>query len=295
VSPVVVNAQTNTSNKAVTTWTALAVNGHAFGVLKPQTSAADGDNTNGLVAINTACKAATQSTGYATVSSNYIAPSQFYATWRDTVSGGTGSSSSSSGSSDHWSTAAYTYGGDGPGGGNVFYYSSSGFACGPTLAATCKYLEVAKTTGTAAWSDSFAAWSGNTTTSVTTGTAVGTGYQNTIAIVTDNSTASKAGTLTRAYRGPSNLDDWFLPSIDELNQLCKWLRGQAWVSDATLCNTTGSLNSGPGSPNFYSDGYWSSSQTAADSASVINFDPVSFSPSIPKGNGNGVRPIRAFG
>jgi hypothetical protein len=87
VSPVVVNTQTNTSNNAVTTWSALAVNGHAFGVLKPQTSAADGDNTNGLVALKNACKAKTQSTGVATTSSNYIAPSQFYATWRDTTSG----------------------------------------------------------------------------------------------------------------------------------------------------------------------------------------------------------------
>ena len=297
VSPVVVAQQTNTSNSAVTTWTALAVNGHAFGVLKPQTSAADGDNTNGLIAIKTACKAKTQSTGYATVSSNYIAPSQFYATWRDTVSGGTGSSSSSSGSSgssDDWSTAAYTFGGTGPGGGNVFYYRPSGFACGPTLAATCKYLEVAKTTGTAAWTDPFKQWSGDTTTSVTTGTAVGTGYQNTIAIVTQSATADKAGTLTRAYRGPNNLDDWFLPSLDELNQLCKWQRGQAWVSDATLCNTTGSNNSGPGTPAF-SDGYWSSSQVAANTASVINFDPnVSFS-TVQKSTNQGVRPIRAFG
>ena len=60
VSPVVVNAQTNTSNSAITTWSALAVNGNAFGALKPQTSAADGDNTNSLAAIQTASKAKTQ-------------------------------------------------------------------------------------------------------------------------------------------------------------------------------------------------------------------------------------------
>ncbi|GBL20627.1 hypothetical protein EMGBS4_06870 [Acidimicrobiaceae bacterium] len=84
-SPVVVNAQLNTANSAITTWSALAVNGNAFGVLKPQTSAADGDNTNSLAAIKTACKAKTQSTGSATTSSNYIAPSQFYSSWRDTV------------------------------------------------------------------------------------------------------------------------------------------------------------------------------------------------------------------
>ena len=91
VSPVVVAQQTNTSNKAVTTWTALAVNGTAFGVLKPQTSAADGNNTNNLASIKTYCKAKEQSTGSPTVDGLYIAPSQFYATWRDVAPGGTAS------------------------------------------------------------------------------------------------------------------------------------------------------------------------------------------------------------
>ena len=292
VSPVVVNAQTNTSNSAVTTWTALAVNGHAFGVLKPQTSAADGDNTNGLIAIKTACKAKTQSTGYATVSSNYIAPSQFYATWRDTTSGGTGSSSSSSGSSG----STYAVGDTGPGGGVVFYVRSAGFACGPTLAATCKYLEAAKTTGTAAWTDPFTEWSGDTTTSVTTGTSVGTGYQNTIAIVTQSATANKAATLTRAFRGPNNLDDWFLPSKDELNQMCKWQRNQAWVSDATQCDTTGALNSGINAAGFQMDPYWSSTENNATTAvEQDTFMSAGSYTNRSKGSRAYLRAVRAFG
>jgi hypothetical protein len=91
VSPVVVAQQTNTSNKAITTWTALPVNGTAFGVLKPQTSAADGNNTNNLASIKTFCKAKEQSTGSPTVDGLIIAPSQFYATWRDVAPGGTAS------------------------------------------------------------------------------------------------------------------------------------------------------------------------------------------------------------
>ncbi len=89
VSPVVVAQQTNTSNKAITTWTALPVNGTAFGVLKPQTSAADGNNINNLASIKTYCKAKEQSTGAPTVDGLIIAPSQFYATWRDVAPGGT--------------------------------------------------------------------------------------------------------------------------------------------------------------------------------------------------------------
>jgi len=181
----------------------------------------------------------------------------------------------------------------------VFYYRPSGFACGPTLAATCKYLEVAKTTGTAAWIDRFAAWSGNITTSVTTDTAVGTGYQNTIAIVTDNSTANKAGTLTRAYRGPNNLDDWFLPSLDELNQLCKWQKGQSTsaADQAVVCSTSFNNNVGLGASGFDStDGYWSSSETALDRAGFLYMGFAGAVTGDSKSNDQySVRSIRAVG
>ena len=111
----------------------------------------------------------------------------------------------------------------GPGGGKVFYVHASGsFACGATLASTCKYLEAAPTSGTAAWTDAMYAWSGNTSEAIgaaAQGTAIGTGYKNTQSMVTQSSTAGMAGTLTRAYRGPNSLTDWYLPSKDELNQM----------------------------------------------------------------------------
>jgi hypothetical protein len=111
----------------------------------------------------------------------------------------------------------------GPGGGKVFYVHASGtFACGATLASTCKYLEAAPTTGTNSWTDARYRWSGNEVDfigSTAQGVAVGTGYKNTEAIVTQSSTANRAGTIARAYRGPNNLSDWYLPSKDELNEL----------------------------------------------------------------------------
>jgi len=141
VSPVVVNQQTNTSNNAVTTWSALAVNGNAFGVLKPQTSAADGDNTNNLVAIKTACKARTQSTGVTALSGNYIAPSQFYSTWRDVVA-----SPYIATASNCLTTDTCTLGATGPGGGRVFYVSATNFtSTGSACGTACKYLEYAPT------------------------------------------------------------------------------------------------------------------------------------------------------
>jgi hypothetical protein len=165
----------------------------------------------------------------------------------------------------------------GPGGGKVFYVHASGtFACGATLSSTCKYLEAASTSGTAAWTDALYAWSGNTSEAIgadAQGTAIGTGYKNTQAMVTQSSTAGRAGTVTRAYRGPNSLSDWYLPSQDELNQM--------YVNIAAIGG-------------FASGGYWSSSEVDAYGAwgqyfgvGAPDYDYKAFS--------DYVRPVRAFG
>jgi hypothetical protein len=164
----------------------------------------------------------------------------------------------------------------GPGGGKVFYVQASGtFACGATLSSTCKYLEAAPTSGTAAWTDATYEWSGNTSEAIgadAQGTAIGTGYRNTQAMVTQSSTADRAGTIARAYRGPNNLSDWYLPSKNELNQL--------YIEKARIGG-------------FWTEWYWSSSEVDATEA-------------WPQYFGNGlqygyfktplvyVRPVRAF-
>ena len=119
-------------------------------------------------------------------------------------------------------TAPVTYavGDAGPGGGKIFYVANTPFACGPTLNSTCTYLEAAPTTGTNAWTDAGYGWSGNTGSVVgSTATAIGTGYKNTEEMVTHWLTPLRAGTVSRAYRGPNNLSDWYLPSKDELFEL----------------------------------------------------------------------------
>jgi hypothetical protein len=168
----------------------------------------------------------------------------------------------------------------GPGGGVVFYVQASGgtFPCGPTLAATCKYLEAAPTTGTNAWTDATYQWSDNTTGLIglnAQGQAVGTGYKNTEAIVTQSSTANLAATIARAYRGPNNLSDWYLPSKEELSVM-KIEKGRVGIS-------TGN--------------YWSSTEffgTTTD-AWYQDFGGSGSSPAGLKNNTFYVRPVRAFG
>ena len=324
VSPVVVNTQTHTSNNAITTWSALAVNGNAFGVLRPQTSAADGDNTNGLTAIKTACKAKTQSTGLATTSSNYISPSQFYSSWRDTTSGGTANSSSSSSSSGS-SSATYALGETGPGGGVVFYISAANFtSVGSDCNTTCRYLEVRLSGGSwGRWSTTvafcYAAGSESGTSdcqlnsiypnsagqaaSRTLSNAIGMGMTNTNAIyarVTAASgianTADYAAGVMWSYSN-NGKEDWYLASKDELNQMCKWQRNVTGTLDATVC-TGGTNNTGPGASGFSNMGYWSSSEETASAASrqyFLDGTQGSNNKGTVHASTGAANPVRAFG
>ena len=200
---------------------------------------------------------------------------------------------------------AYTVGETGPGGGKIFYVAITPFACGPTRSATCTYLEAAPSGWNGA-SDAQNRWAQQTpidyvTTTVggdgATATGIGWGYRNTRAIVaqgnsnTANSVAPIADSYTVTVSGVV-YDDWFLPSKDELNEMCKWARGQAWVSDATACNNSGSLNSG-GASGFSSYYYWSSSESANSLARMQNFaDGAPLS--TYKFNVVYIRPIRSF-
>jgi hypothetical protein len=171
-------------------------------------------------------------------------------------------------------------GNTGPGGGKVFYVAESNFtSTGSTCNTTCRYLEAAPTSGTNAWTDALYRWSGNTTVQIgarAAGTAIGTGYENTLAIVGQDSgggTADRAATKARAYRGPNNLSDWFLPSKDELNRL--------YLQKATV---------GVFVENFF----WSSSESSADLAWVQIFFNGSQSDGGFKVSTFYVRPVRAF-
>lgn len=195
----------------------------------------------------------------------------------------------------------------GPGGGTIFYVSASNFtSAGSSCNTECRYLEAAPTSGSLAWADREYNWSSDDRYSRTAGTlatSIGSGMANTIAMLTTsggyNGDTSQAAFVSTQYRGPNSKSDWFLPSKDELNQLCKWQRGQAWVSNATICNSSGSINNstnGAGSAGFVSGNYWSSSEARPwDDYDGWNQEFHSGGQYIyGKNFGLFVRPIRAF-
>ena len=210
-------------------------------------------------------------------------------------------------------TPYYYVGSAGPGGGFVYYVNDAGFNCGPTLAASCKYLEVAPS-GWNTGSDPNKVWatgtssSGNASADISTITndasaynnisAVGFGYKNSVAIVDQNglynaSSNNYAAGAARAYAGGSQ-SDWYLPTTAELNLLCQWRNGIA-PSVTTRC-TGGSTNSatyGAGSAGFADSYFWSSSEYNTSNALNQSFYNGAQSASL-KSITLYVRPVRAF-
>ena len=198
----------------------------------------------------------------------------------------------------------------GPGGGRVFYVATTPFACGPTRAATCKYLEAAPsgwnlgTDPLGTWSkvsESETAVNNPTSPETATATAIGWGYRNTRAIILQGNTdtATSAAALADAHTVTVSgvlIDDWYLPSADELNQMCKWqkgITGSALTTLTTLC-AGGTSNSGIGAAGFVGNTYWSSSEAGTNVAWYQYFNIVDDQLLSYKSADHSIRPIRAF-
>ena len=190
----------------------------------------------------------------------------------------------------------------GPGGGIVFYVSAANFtSTGSDCDTTCKYLEAAPAnwlTGTIG--DPLRAWASGSpvkNTLLASGavrTGIGSGFQNSLDIVAQagNVAATSAAVEARAYQG-NGKTDWYLPSKDELNQMCKWQRGVALTPEATRC-ALGTLNSGAGAAGFASSRYMSSSENSATTACDQDFGSGT-QYCLSKEHSRFVRPVRAFG
>ena len=116
-------------------------------------------------------------------------------------------------------TNEYKVGDRGPGGGTIVYVASESFVCGYTMTSLCKHLEVAPIEAIAMYP-----WSEDRNTSMevsgANGSAIGTGWQNTMDIVAQgNSDPTKSvAAYAEAYEF-GGMTDWFLPSKDELYEI----------------------------------------------------------------------------
>ena len=178
------------------------------------------------------------------------------------------------------SVATYSLGSTGPGGGTVYYTSTIGFTCGVNLASTCHYLEVAPNNWSTS-SDPISGWvPSGINTCFASGSNSGTSdcmynsiYTNTMGQTVSEQNSVKIGygatntarietlagnscpgafdsTLATCYSGGGK-SDWFIPSKNELNELCKYERGQSSVSEATVCSSSGSLATGFTTSDYY--------------------------------------------
>jgi len=169
----------------------------------------------------------------------------------------------------------------GPGGGIVFYDAGSPQSWG-------RYLEAVPNGWNGSSEEPVAEW-GCYITSISgaKGTAIGTGAVNTAAIVAGCAESGVAAKLADAliFGGKS---DWFLPSRDELNELCKYAKNQT-TGDTAACADADSLRVG-----FAGGGYWSSSESSANDAWYQALDGGA-QVYDDKRNRGYVRPVRAFG
>jgi len=163
-------------------------------------------------------------------------------------------------------STTYAIGDTGPSGVGIVFYITDGGLHG---------LEVAphdQSTG--------AAWSNVTDVEIgTTGTAIGTGFLNTDAIISQSGHTNSAAQICRNYRYLEE-GNWFLPSKDELNAIWENI-----VVDGS------GQNSGVGG--FAFDYYWPSSEVFSEGAWCQHFGAGTQS-GFTKSLNVHVRAVRAF-
>ena len=220
----------------------------------------------------------------------------------------------------------------GTGGGTIFYVAATAFtATGSTCNTNCHYLEFApkgwapiadypndityngqSTARTNSnidpifvWSDG--AFAGQSAGSIAVGTAIGTGYSNTQQIKNNTLPSAHAErfgfTAILAYPGAggnSTTGQWFIPSADEMNELCKFVRGDVSNLGDTNVQCSRSVGSvistyGFGTTNEF---YLTSTYDAANPGQTIGYHFEFFQNPLKRqyysSYGNSFRPVRVF-
>ncbi|MBN2652569.1 MAG: InlB B-repeat-containing protein [Spirochaetales bacterium] len=182
-----------------------------------------------------------------------------------------------------WDWAVYNLRDVGPAGGLIFYINSNAISDG------WKYLEAAPVD--TEWDSKW--WGKNGTEVGGTGTGIGTGSANTTVIVDklneDPADSDRAAQLCDSLIS-GGYSDWFLPSVDELDQMCWILHSRRWDGSAQDNPDYGSNRVG----GFSDDTYWSSSENSANFAKTFIFSDGNPNSAGKATAGLRTRAIRAF-
>ena len=176
-------------------------------------------------------------------------------------------------------------GSTGPGGGTIFYIDL-------TQPEGERYLEIACegwNTGCDGRNDPEVEWGcSGVHIGDATGNGIGKGPANTAAILAACPSTTNAAGVVDAYT-KNGFSDWFLPSRDELNALCKWVHND---NVNAVCNSNLAFNSIVNG-RIIINSYWSSTQISATDAYNLYFQQgdIGF---YGKANVNFVRPFRRF-
>jgi uncharacterized repeat protein (TIGR02543 family) len=209
----------------------------------------------------------------------------------------------------------------GPGGGTVFYVAPTTFtqtnASGTMCTTACKYLEYAPLN----WGTTLSAISGCTAGTATadprckygsviitpvTSTAIGAGYNNTLLILAADS-GGNAARVASSYRA-SGFTDWFLPSANEMFELCKYATvgrvncsGTTTAQDLTYKTVLSAEFTENSGSSIYSQNnaqYWTSSRAGTTTTYYAQWRRLQTSATgnnVAQDQNIGIRAVRAFG
>lgn len=212
-------------------------------------------------------------------------------------------------------TVRYIVGDRGPGNGIVFYVAATDFtSAGSACNTACRYLEAAPSgwnnAGVPAtdplnliWSTSETiTTSQNSTTSASESSkadekynwGIGQGFYNTSVMKVDGASSTMQSAVL-SYVGTATAGEWFLPSLNELNELCKFAKGAPTGDPKVSCS--GSNSSFGIDTGFAAYRYKSSTEYDASTVQFINFgNSVTGLGKKNKSDNSSdfIRPIRAF-
>ena len=175
----------------------------------------------------------------------------------------------------------------GPGGGIVFHVATTPQTWGT-------YLEAAPTDYPVNGSRAEVEWGCQMPSTIARATEIGSGKANTDMILAKCKTAGIAADVANKYStNTAGAGQWFLPSIDELNELCKIYSNTRVDNPGIVKLQNGCAGSTSPTGGFAAGLYWSSSESRADYAWDQLFSVGDQAPNF-KINPYYVRPVRAF-